>query len=130
MEGLLPLVLMVLIFFAVKRARRESTKDNKAQHGAASAAQYATRAKPKNPTHRITYTDANGNQTSREVGFYKSGHTNDKFQAWCFLRNSRRTFFFKQVAQAIDLETGEVMTRAQLFAHIHPTRRVPDLLNN
>lgn len=84
--------------------------------------------KPGPCTLRITYTDADGNTTQREVALYKSGHTNERFEAWCGLRLERRSFFFGRVDQAIDLETGEMLTRPQLFNRVHPTRRVPDWL--
>lgn len=84
--------------------------------------------KPGHPTHRITYTDAEGNTTQRNIALYKTGHTNAKCEAWCEMRQERRTFLFARVQHAVDLSTGEVLTKAGFFSAVHPTRRVPDTL--
>ena len=84
--------------------------------------------KPGHPTHRITYTDAQGNTTQRDIALYKTGHTNAKCEAWCETRQERRTFMFGRVQSAIDLSTGEVLTRAGFFSAVHPSRKVPEHL--
>ena len=78
--------------------------------------------------YRIAYTDADGNATVRDIALYKSGHTNDRFEAWCGYRQERRSFIFQRVGTVVELETGEMLTNADLFARVHPNRRVPDSL--
>lgn len=79
-------------------------------------------------SYRIAYTDADGNATVRDIALYKSGHTNDRFEAWCGYRQERRSFIFQRVGTVVDLETGEMLTHADLFSRVHPNRRVPDIL--
>lgn len=81
--------------------------------------------KQKACTLMIRYTDAHGKVTDRSIAPYKNGATNDRFDAWCNSRKARRTFIFEQVQHGISLETGEMLTRAQVFTIIHPTRKVP-----
>ncbi len=83
---------------------------------------------PSSLAYRIAYTDADGNFTVRDVAFYKSGHTNDRMEAWCGYRQERRSFIFQRIGAVIDLETGEILTKADLFSRVHPSRRVPDAL--
>jgi hypothetical protein len=75
---------------------------------------------------RISYSDAEDRDSERDIAIYKSGATNYKFDAWCSLRRARRTFIFSRIQSAVDLETGEVLTVAQVFRRVHPTRKVPE----
>ncbi len=74
---------------------------------------------------QISYVDADGVWTSRNVAPYKSGNTNEKFDAWCETRESRRTFFFSRVQAGGDTRTGRHLSRRDVFQLIHPERRVP-----
>lgn len=89
-----------------------------------------TKARQPGPcTLQINYVDADGVWTTRNVAPYKSGNTNERFDAWCETRQSRRTFFFERIQSAVDLTTGLSLTRAGVFQRIHPGRRVPDDLH-
>lgn len=90
--------------------------------------QYGSR-RPGKSSLALVYIDADGNRTKRTIAPYKSGATNRYFDAWCDMRQSRRTFMFGRIDHAVDLETGEFMTPAQVFQRIHPTRKVPPTLD-
>jgi hypothetical protein len=96
----------------------------------ASGAQHRSKEKGKRtpPSLRITYVDANGEMTERDVSV-KGRPTNERFNAWCYLRNEQRQFLFERVQGGVDLKTGEVLDRTGVFRHIHPTRKVPDSLS-
>ena len=81
--------------------------------------------KPGECTLQISYVDADGVYTTRNVTPYKSGNTNEKFDAWCETRQDRRTFFFSRVQGGVDLTTGMRLDRAGVFRRVHPGRRVP-----
>ena len=84
------------------------------------------RSRPSGPcTLQINYVDADGVWTTRKVAPYKSGNTNEKFNAWCETRQDRRTFFFSRIQSAVDLTTGQSLNRADVFRRIHPDRRIP-----
>ncbi|TXH29820.1 MAG: hypothetical protein E6Q94_10875 [Burkholderiaceae bacterium] len=84
------------------------------------------RSRPPGPcTLQINYVDAEGEWTSRRIAPYKSGNTNEKFDAWCETRQARRTFFFSRVQNGVHISTGTRLDRAGVFRHIHPGRRVP-----
>lgn len=76
-------------------------------------------------TLQINYVDADGVWTTRNVAPYKSGNTNERFHAWCEMRQDRRTFFFSRVQSGIHISTSTRLDRAGVFRHIHPGRRVP-----
>ena len=84
------------------------------------------RSRPSGPcTLQINYVDADGVWTTRNIAPYKSGNTNEKFDAWCETRQDRRTFFFSRVNSGVHLATGARLDRAGVFRHVHPGRRVP-----
>lgn len=83
-----------------------------------------TRKHAAQPTLRITYEDAEGQTTVRDVT-PKSRATNERFYAWCHLRNEPREFVFSRVLSGVDLATGEVLDRVGVFRHIHPKRKPP-----
>ena len=84
------------------------------------------RSRPSGPcTLQISYVDAEGEWTTRKIAPYKSGNTNQKFDAWCETRQDRRTFFFERIRSAVDLTTGQSLTPAGVFQRVHPGRRVP-----
>lgn len=106
----------------VRRAERMHTKMiaeiERENHG--------PRTRPSGPcTLQITYVDADGVYTTRNVAPYKSGNTNEKFDAWCELRKDRRTFFFSRVQSGTHLRTGQRLSRAEIFKSIHPGRKIP-----
>lgn len=85
-----------------------------------------TKARQPGPcTLQINYVDADGVWTTRNVAPYKSGNTNERFDAWCEARQDRRTFFFSRVQSGVELATGRRLDRAGVFRHVHPSRRVP-----
>ncbi|ABM38621.1 hypothetical protein [Polaromonas naphthalenivorans] len=77
---------------------------------------------------RISYVDEKGNSTERDISIYESGATNRKFQAYCSLRKDTRDFLFERIEYATDLDTGEVLSQADVFRRVHPGRKVPATL--
>ena len=80
-------------------------------------------------TIHIEYFDADGVVTERDIALYKRGHTIREINAWCGLRQEQRTFLFERVNRCSQIQTGQPMTRVQLFEHVHPDRRLPKYLN-
>jgi hypothetical protein len=74
---------------------------------------------------KIVYLDANDQKTTRDIHPCRTGATNRKFYAWCALRQERRTFLFEGIQSGVDLTTGEILSRVDIFRKIHPTRKVP-----
>lgn len=90
----------------------------------------ATRSRKPGPcTLQIHYVDADGVMTIRNVSPYKSGHTNEKMEAWCELRQERRTFFFSRIRYATHINTGHRMDGADVFRLIHRSRGSSEKLN-
>jgi hypothetical protein len=90
-----------------------------------------TRSRKPGPcTLRIDYVDADGVMTTRTVSPYKSDHTNEKMEAWCELRQERRTFFFSRIHYAIHISTGQQLHCADVFRLIHPSRSPPEGICN
>lgn len=77
-------------------------------------------------TLSIEYCDSKGDVTRRDIAPYKKGATNRRFEAWCSLRQERRTFVFEQIRGGVDLATGELLTRREIYQRIHPDRAVPE----
>lgn len=61
----------------------------------------------------VRYTDAAGNATERAVAPTQFG--SDSFRGCCALRRAERTFVYRRVSEAIDLNTGEIIPGPQLF---------------
>lgn len=74
------------------------------------------------PELRIRYEDEHGRRTRRDISIYAYGATDRKFQAYCHLRRATRDFLFTRIVEAIDLDTGEVLTKADVFRRVHPNR--------
>lgn len=55
----------------------------------------------------ITYRDANGNTTNRNIMVKRIGE--EGMNAFCYMRNGGRTFLYSRIIQAVDLMTGEVI---------------------
>lgn len=102
-----------------QRLYEQTLAEVRADNGAGQA------RKPGECTLQISYVDADGVCTTRNVAPYKSGNTNEKFDAWCETRQDRRTFFFSRVQGGVDLTTGMRLDRAGVFRRVHPGRRVP-----
>ena len=84
------------------------------------------RSRPPGPCSlKITYVDADGVYTTRNVAPYKSGNTNEKFDAWCETRQDRRTFYFSRVQSGELVRSRQPLDRAGVFLYVHPGRRVP-----
>jgi len=87
------------------------------------------KSRPSGPCNLlINYVDAEGVMTSRKVAPYKTGNTNERFDAWCELREDRRTFFFSRVQSGMNMLTRQPLDRAGVFKYVHPDRRVPEEL--
>lgn len=89
-----------------------------------------SRARQPGPcTLTLFYVDMAGELTRRDVSPYKSGATNQHFDAYCTLRKDRRTFFFDGIDHGIDLTTGEILSSDDIFKIIHPGRTIRDSEN-
>lgn len=77
----------------------------------------------------ITYTGYRGITTKHDVSVYKSKATNRGFDAWSALLQDRRTFFFTGISEGVDLTTGEILSRADIYKRIHPGRKVPEQMD-
>lgn len=80
---------------------------------------------PGPPVFRIKYVDADGAFTERAITPYKTGTTRETMHAYCHLRRARRKFLFSRIESAIDMETGEALTRHQLWLRFHPGKLPP-----
>lgn len=88
----------------------------------------ATKSRKPGPcTLQIHYVDADGVMTIRNVSPYKSGHTNEKMEAWCELRQERRTFFFSRIQHATHIPTGHMINSAKISHFIHARREQPKI---
>lgn len=82
--------------------------------------------RPRKPTYRITYVDAYGERTTREIFPYKVGRTDRGFEAWCTLRADRRNFVYVRIESAVDLATGEMLDANAFHACLRPGKPFPD----
>ncbi len=113
-----------LLFFLLSSKKKEKLKV-----GRETAVFSDRRTNPPGPaTLVLNYVDADGVPTTRQIAPFESGATNRKFGAWCYLRQEQRTFLFNRIESGIDLYTGEVLSRSDIFKRIHPTRSVPFVL--
>lgn len=55
----------------------------------------------------ITYVNAAGDKTIRNITVNTYSKTTKKIHAWCHLRNEQRTFFTNRMIEVIDTSTGE-----------------------
>jgi len=108
------------LFFFYRVGLRAEKEKQKAQ-----APEKSLARKPGPPTLRIKYVDADGAFTERDITPYKSGVTRKSMPAYCHLRNDRREFLFERVQSAIDLQTGEVLTKHQLWYRFHSGKLPP-----
>ena len=70
----------------------------------------------KNPEYEITYTDYEGERTTRKISVLK--FDGKSIESFCFLRGEERTFYIKRISECVDLSTGEVVNEdlRQFFA--------------
>lgn len=61
---------------------------------------------------RMRYTDGQGQASEREVEIQSYDDTTGigMFEGFCHLRGARRSFYFARVSNAVDAETGEIIT--------------------
>ena len=59
------------------------------------------------PRLRISYSDSNGEMTTRQIDVREYSLAYKSMEAYCHLRKAHRTFYFNSVKDAIDMETGE-----------------------
>lgn len=59
------------------------------------------------PEYEITYTDYEGEKTTRKISVLK--FDGKAIEAFCFLRGEERTFHVKRISECVDLSTGEVV---------------------
>lgn len=101
-----------------KRTIAEAKKDNQRGQGSGSR-------QPGPCTMNISYVDAKGAWSHRNIAPYKSGATNARFDAWCDTQKTRRTFYFERIQCGTDLRTGRQLSQAGVFQLIHPSRSIP-----
>lgn len=77
---------------------------------------------------RLRYQNTRDQIFDRDIYIYSKGANIYLFEAWCSVDQVRRAFWFNRITQAIDLETGELMSAAGLYHRIFPSRRIPDHL--
>jgi altronate dehydratase len=64
--------------------------------------------------YRLTYVDGTGRASKRDVG--RPGYCGLRsFVAHCKMRDATRTFLYERVAEAIDLDTGEILSGGELL---------------
>lgn len=56
---------------------------------------------------KITYEDAAGDITVRDISVIKYDSSSQKTYAWCYARNDWRSFFTYRMLEVIDMSTGE-----------------------
>lgn len=73
---------------------------------------YGAQTLPAQGRYRITYTDQRGLTTKREITVKRAYDDEGKFalDAHCHLRNGHRSFIDDRIQNAVDLDTGEVVT--------------------
>lgn len=117
-----------LLFFALAAVALGYLNGSKSSEIRSDPETSRRRTPSRKATLRITYRDFEGNETTRDVSPYTKA-TNERFRAFCHLRQESREFVFDRVVSGVNLETGETLDRAGVFQHVHPTRKVPvDLL--
>lgn len=88
----------------------------------------SVRSKTKLPRLELIYTNTRDITHRRLVSPYRSGANMNYFDAWCFMEDVRRSFSFYRVQYAVDPETGELLSQADLYRLIHPKRKAPPWL--
>lgn len=102
------LALLVIGFFAQVYEEVKADEDEKAGRGKL----------------RIRYTDEHGQRTQRDISIYRFGATGRKFSAYCHLRRATRDFLFSRIVEAIDLDTGEVLTKDDVARRVKKMQRM------
>ena len=59
------------------------------------------------PEYEIVYVDADGRKSTRKISLLK--FEGKVIEAFCFMRNERRTFYIPRILECVDLSTGEVV---------------------
>lgn len=88
----------------------------------------SVRSRNKLPRLELIYTNTRDVTQRRLVSPYRSGANMDYFDAWCFMEDVRRSFSFYRVQYAVNPETGEMLSQAELYRLIHPKRKAPPWL--
>ncbi|MBX3654102.1 MAG: hypothetical protein KF686_07945 [Ramlibacter sp.] len=76
----------------------------------------------------LVYMDTRGVTNHRIVQPYRARANTDYFEAFCHLEESKRSFRFDRVVKATNMQTGELLSQAALYALIHPQRKPPEWL--
>lgn len=76
----------------------------------------------------LIYTNTRDMTHKRLIQPYKTRANIDYFEAFCFLENKKRSFCFYRIEYAIDQDTGELLSQADVYKLIHPKRTLPDWL--
>jgi len=92
------------------------------------AAVMNSRPNGKLPRLDLMYTNTRDITQKRLISPYRSGANVDYFSAWCFMEDEKRSFCFYRVQWAVNTETGEILSQADLYRLIHPKRMAPDWL--
>lgn len=73
---------------------------------------YGARILPAKGRYHITYTDQRGMTTERDIEIKRVYDDKGKFaiDALCYLRNAHRSFIDERITNAVDLDSGEVVS--------------------
>ena len=72
---------------------------------------------------QIRYSDYNGGKTDRRIDATRYIPEGGYIEAWCHLRNEQRTFRVDRIQEAVDIDTGEIVTtRIKSFLRKHRQR--------
>lgn len=114
------------LYFFYRVGLRDQQKKERTLGQSVGADAAASRARcPGPPAYRISYLDSQGAKTEREISPYKSGVNRHLLPAYCHLRSDRRDFAFSRVLSAVDLNTGEILSRHGFWLRFHPGKLPP-----
>ena len=80
------------------------------------------------PPLELTYTNTLEVTNKRLIQPYRTRANTDLFEAYCHFEDQHRSFWFCRVLHATNLQTGEMLSQADLYVLIHPKRKPPDWL--
>ncbi|WP_408583444.1 WYL domain-containing protein [Paraburkholderia tropica] len=69
---------------------------------------------------RIAYIDANGEASERDIAVFRVDLRSGFIEAYCHLRNDRRSFYIDRIQSACDLSTGEIVE--DVGSHLRSSR--------
>lgn len=114
------LVVARFIWFAVRAATKTSRSSKRNGAGQSEGEFFATLDATPFAEMRISYVDAGGKTTQRDIAVYKIDLRSGLIEAYCRLRRERRSFYADGMRNVIDLSTGELVDDVK--AHLRAAR--------